>query len=569
MKKIIYMCLLVFVYHNNAYTQEPLFQTLYVHQAKAVYGKGEKIYGKLYIKQRNRLMMQPVNVYVDWYNEAGLLLQHQTYLAEKGGANISFQIPSAYEADYIRMRAYTLVTMNQQKGSMYCDQVVPVFQPALYDQAEQKSTGISADTSNSSQNNSSENIIELKPLQKSLGAKGKNDWLIVNKGNDFVNLSLSIVEEERFIPNTYSILKDFPLGHPSITIKSPLYRDAFIQVRGKFSDNPTDLKGAMVAFSLLQTGNLPIIDDVPVSDSGTFVVGRLNFSDSATLGIQLQTKKKKPQKIGMQFQQLGLFADAPTYVNDFGYSLPALRFQSPKARELASYIPSENEIVVYSTSKSPLQVLEEKYVSGLFKGGDAVSFNIMTPNAISFSNIFTYLSGKVPGLQIVFGVDSTGKGIPRFFWRSQQDMLKLFLNQVLVDAETILTLNINEIAFVKVFKPPFLGAALGAPNGAIAIYTKQGDEANYIPKGSKLTQIPLKGYTPYQPFKSPQYQSEKQKSVIDKRRLLHWISTIHLSQEKPTFNFTYFNNDYSKRHRMILEGVMQNGELIRKEWVVE
>lgn len=571
MRKFLFLLMIVGMGSFSLDAQPPNFHSLYAHQAKFVYGPGEKLFSKVYIRQNNRLLMQPVNLYVDWYNAEGVLLEHQIYLSQKGGADISFIVPKDYPFTFLRMRAYTLISMNQFPAFRYCDQVVAVYQSGAsnYSVADTTSTLLNRD-GHDQQQNQSVGMLEFIKTSQTLEPKGKVEWSIVNKTGDFVNLSVSVVEEETYLPSIYSILKDSKTASPSIVQKSPAYTDAFIQVKGAFITDPEELKNAMVSFSLMKRGTVPIIDDVPVTDSGTFLVDRLIINDSATLGIQLDTRNKKKQKIALQFQQLGLFADAPAYVNDFGYPLPELRFQSPKARELATYVPAENEVVVYSTSKSPLQVLEDKYTTGLFKGGDAIGFNMMTPNAISFPNIFQFLRGKVPGLQISFDDQmNAGNGKPRFYWRSQQDTLKFFLNQMMVEMEVIQTLNINEIAYVKVFRPPFLGAAMGAPNGAIAVYTKQGDEANYIPKGSKLTQIPIKGFTPYLPFNGPQYKTEKQKSVIDKRKLLHWVSSLYLSADQPEFSIHYFNNDRSKRHRVVVEGVQQNGNLIRKEWILE
>jgi hypothetical protein len=160
-------------------------------------------------------------------------------------------------------------------------------------------------------------------------------------------------------------------------------------------------------------------------------------------------------------------------------------------------------------------------------------------------------------------------GTPKFSWRSSQDQIKFFLNQVPVSVDALLQLPMADIAYIKVFRPPFLGAGMGAPNGAIAVYTKQGDEADYIPKKSKLTGFMVYGYTSPVSFLSPDYSSEKKKAVIDKRKTLLWVPTIHLNHDNPNQGIIYYNNDRSKRHRIIIEGVKQNGELIRKEWIVE
>ena len=51
----------------------------------------------------------------------------------------------------------------------------------------------------------------------------------------------------------------------------------------------------------------------------------------------------------------------------------------------------------------------------------------------------------------------------------------LFLDEVRVDASLLSSISINDVALIKVFRPPFFGA-LGGGSGAIAVYTKEGDE---------------------------------------------------------------------------------------------
>lgn len=216
--------------------------------------------------------------------------------------------------------------------------------------------------------------------------------------------------------------------------------------------------------------------------------------------------------------------------------------------------------------------MDKKYANGLFRGGDAINFNILTPNAQSFPTIYHYLMGKIPGMQIYFRTDTLPSlwGYPEINWRSNyNDEVKIFLNEFLIRPERVLDININEIAYVKVFKPPFLGAALGAPNGAIAFYTKLGDEGNHFPRESKLTSFMIKGFTRPPTYIQPDYSKANNQAVIDQRKTLLWAPTVHLSKEKPTMTLVYYNNDRSKQHRLIIEGVKQNGEIIRRDWLVE
>ena len=68
MRKFLFLLMIVGMGGFSLDAQPPNFQSLYAHQAKSIYGPGEKLFNKVYIRQNNRLLMQPVNLYVDWYN---------------------------------------------------------------------------------------------------------------------------------------------------------------------------------------------------------------------------------------------------------------------------------------------------------------------------------------------------------------------------------------------------------------------------------------------------------------------------------------------------------------------
>jgi len=574
------LLLLIIVVNTNAQLNLPV--TLYAHHNQTVFNTGEQIYSKIYARSIKGLHMQPLNIYVDWYTAEGSLLKHQIYLTKFGGAEANFQVPEDYPFAFLRMRMYTAQSLKQLPEFQFSDQVVFVKQ-----QTSSNTKHLPDSIFASTLNSQSDQSISINKVASSFEAKGKNEWIIKNNGKDFLNLSLSITEEESFELPNYTILQHFK--DPSLVkqnFKSDYY-DAFVQVNGKLKLADLNPSNASLVFSLFKRGQMPIIDQVPLGSDGSFSIDRLIFTDSAQLSLQLDYKGKRNQKFELTYQQLGLFKTAPLYAFNFSDSLPVFHSRFKNTGWMNYQKQDENEVVVYAKTKTALELLEDKYATGLFKGGDAVDFNMMLPNVRSFPTLFHFLQGKVPGLQIFFqsatstqAMDSAvtaGRkeeesgifGTPKFSWRSSQDQIKFFLNQVPVSVDALLQLPMADIAYIKVFRPPFLGAGMGAPNGAIAVYTKQGDEADYIPKKSKLTGFILQGYTSPIPFLLPDYSSEKKKAVIDKRKTLLWVPTIHLNHDKPNQGFIYFNNDRSKKHRMILEGVRQNGDLIRKEWIVE
>lgn len=556
--------------------------TLYAHHNQTLFNAGEQIYTKVYVRSTKGLHMQPLNIYVDWYTAEGNLLAHQIYLTKFGGAEASFQVPTDYPFSFLRMRMYTLGSLKQLPNMQFSDQIIFVHQTTNLNVKQLPDSLLP----NTLTEQSDESIV-VKRIRTSFDSKGKNEWIIENTGKDFLNLSLSIVEEESFEPPRFTILKQFK--NPFLANQHLIsnYYDAFVQVKGILKLTDLNPENASLVFSLFKRGQMPIIDQVPISSDGSFFIDRLIFTDSAQLSLQFDHKGKRNQKFELSYQQLGLFNTAPLVAFNFSDSFPVFHSRYKTTNWINYQKQDENEVVVYAKTKSTNELLEDKYATGLFKGGDALDFNMMLPNVRSFPTLFHFLQGKVPGLQIFFqsatstqAMDSavtagrkeeeTGIfGTPKFSWRSSQDQIKFFLNQVPVSVDALLQLPMADIAYIKVFRPPFLGAGMGAPNGAIAVYTKQGDEADYIPKKSKLTGFNVYGYTSPVSFILPDYSSEKKKSVIDKRKTLLWVPTIHLNHDNPNQGIIYYNNDRSKRHRIIIEGVKQNGELIRKEWIVE
>jgi len=565
----------------TSFAQNNFPVSLYAHNNQTIYHKGEQVFSKIYLRTPQGLHMKPLNIYVDWYHANGSLLAHQTYLTAFGGAEAGFLIPVNYDSQYIRMRMYTMHSLKQIPDNQFFDQVVFVHQPAGSKQITLKNNEI-----NPLSKSTEDEFLQITNVTQSFSPKGRSEWIFENLSKDFINLSLSIMEEESFEASPYTILTHFKKPTPNELLIKPDYYDAFVQVKGKLIADSNLLNNAILSFSIFKQGQLPIIDKVPINRNGTFLIDQLNIVDSVKLSVQVDYKGNRKEKIPLSYQQLGLFNSAPLYAFDFKDSIPAFRY----TRIVSPYIPykepKDNEVVVYTNTKAELEVLEKKYTSGMFRGGDAVSFNAMTPIAQSHRTIFHYLQGKVPGLQIIFEnqgvmtpntdeddrlklVGNDASGLPRFSWRSQFDQIKLFLNQVPIDIAGLMQINIAEIAFVKVFRPPFLGAALGAPNGAIVIYTKLGDEENFSPRDSKLTSFTIKGYTSFTPYTQPDYSSELNRAVIDMRKTLLWAPTIHLNHDKPKMTFVYYNNDRSKKHRLIVEGVKQNGEVIRRDWLIE
>lgn len=128
-------------------------------------------------------------------------------------------------------------------------------------------------------------------------------------------------------------------------------------------------------------------------------------------------------------------------------------------------------VISNAQSNMYLQQLDEKYASGMFRSDNAYTIVAMNdPASVSYFNVFQYLQGRVPGLYIY---QNSFINAPFLSYRYGQPVL--FLDEMRVDAQTLSSINMNDIAIIKVFPPPFMGT-FGGANGAIAVYTKDGDE---------------------------------------------------------------------------------------------
>ena len=223
------------------------------------------------------------------------------------------------------------------------------------------------------------------------------------------------------------------------------------------------------------------------------------------------------------------------------------------------------EVIVKSKPKPKEDELEKKYATGLFSGGDGFVFDMTNdPFARSGMDIFAFLQGRVPGLQI-----NRNGPQPSLSWRGSPTTV--FLDQMQTDPSMLQSININDIAMVKVFRPPFFGATGGGSGGAIAIYTARGNDRKADPNrsGKGLPSVLLAGYTRFKEFYHPKYEQPGEGPDTDIRTTLYWNPYVITNKTSPRFRIEFYNNDISQRLQVVLEGVNAEGRLTRVETTFE
>ena len=326
---------------------------------------------------------------------------------------------------------------------------------------------------------------------------------------------------------------------------------------------------------LLKTKSGDDVFSMPVGADGKFGVTGISFFDTARLYYQFNQDKDKVLTSTSSFTIKTNFANttapAASLLNSFFPSPMTDTGILAKNKRVARLIREEfiegnkvkslETVTVKTKVKTKEEKLNDKYTSGFFISGDAYTFSVADdPNARVSLTVLDYLRSKVAGLQI-----STG-GNPSVTWRGSAT--GIFLNEFASEISQVQSIPMNDVAFIKVFRPPFFSSTSGGAGGAIAVYLKQGDDGNSSFKGMDF--VRLQGYSTVREFYSPDY--EKITGIVadnDLRTTLYWNPFILLDKNTRRVMIPFFNTDNCKKIRVIIEGINKDGKLSREEKVFE
>ncbi|HEY0356608.1 MAG TPA: hypothetical protein VGC29_10410, partial [Flavisolibacter sp.] len=107
-------------------------------------------------------------------------------------------------------------------------------------------------------------------------------------------------------------------------------------------------------------------------------------------------------------------------------------------------------------------------------------------------------------------------------------------------------------------------------NGAIAIYTRRGNDTRTNPNAKGLSTNKVTGYTPIKEFYSPNYDRfDIRNGELDLRTTLYWNPLVSTTRTNNTIKIVFNNNDASSAFRVIVEGMSKDGLLTHFEQVME
>jgi len=308
---------------------------------------------------------------------------------------------------------------------------------------------------------------------------------------------------------------------------------------------------------------------LPVQKDGSFEDKKIFFYDTARLYYSFNGNSKLTDITQVQFEN-GLLRQAPKQINFppnrlYGWSDSIARLkmnyyldqQEQLKKRMASTTLQEVIVKTRARTENKIQEMEKKYASGLFSGGDGYSFDLTDdPFARSALDIFSYLQGKVAGLLI------SGSGAQTTLsWRGATP--DLYVNEMQSAVDMVQSVNVGDIAFIKVFRPPFFGSIGGGSGGAIAIYTRKGTDGRKGSSDNKgMENTILGGYSRFKEFYNPVYEKPADNFETDIRTTLYWNPYILTNKKNPRVRLQFYNNDISKKLQVVLEGVNGDGKMV-------
>jgi hypothetical protein len=225
-------------------------------------------------------------------------------------------------------------------------------------------------------------------------------------------------------------------------------------------------------------------------------------------------------------------------------------------------------VTVLSKPKRPVDILNEKYATGVFRTGSRYTIdNITNPtinNGGGRGTVISFIKNRFPKVSFMNGhfVNTNyfnGIGGALNYWS-----VGVFINEFPATIAELNMLRIEQIALVKFFDAGFVGVGTDYGGGAIAIYTKKYDDIevkNIKPTGA--TFFTYDGYAIEKEFYNPDYSipSDRHKEP-DHRATLCWKPAVYTNENENCFQVNFYNNDLSKKFKVVLEGFDNKGRLI-------
>lgn len=275
---------------------------------------------------------------------------------------------------------------------------------------------------------------------------------------------------------------DMPLGNYAIQF---IVLQNFFTFSGKLI-SPRNIK--FLHSTLLTKGGDIYEKDIPILPDNSFSFSNVLFENDAILSFS--NKNIDAEELNLSVQNIqdsalqginvvlnNIFIGTVQAAKTLKQNIPVSNFSNPGDAHTLDVVIVESKI------KSDADKFNDTYSTGLFRSFNERIIDLTGANN-GYRSVLQFLQGRVAGLNINYSL--FGQAVT---WRNQP--VSFYIDENRSDISFVESIPISDIAIVKAYPPPFFGN-FGGSGGAIAIYTKRGE--NYKNLGKTTFQVT--GYTP-------------------------------------------------------------------------
>ncbi len=218
----------------------------------------------------------------------------------------------------------------------------------------------------------------------------------------------------------------------------------------------------------------------------------------------------------------------------------------------------------------PVIKMNDRYTSGMFSGGvGGYAIDVLhDEKSWTKLDIYTYIRNTIPAL--VIGNVNVLDGRKLYY---SQRLVTVYIDERPVENSELEIMSLSQVAFLK-FIPMFSGISADAGGSVIgpilAVYTKKGNDLiDRSPTEKDLGMVKVAGYSALKEFYSPNYAEGNVTTGTDARTTLLWMPYVLTDKNNRKIPVTFYNNDFTKKIRLVLEGINDEGKMIRIEKIIE
>jgi len=354
----------------------------------------------------------------------------------------------------------------------------------------------------------------------------------------------------------------------------------FISISGKVMDekNKEVQAGGRLNFYLEAEDSTTQNYEAPVDASGKFRIDSLLFYGKAKFFYAYTDSKDKAKPASVQLDENFLQkitdmipgAKPENIIAKNGDGMQMKDEVNSRYGYIKSRIDEIKElerVTVHAVAnKKPIDAVNEKYTTGVFRSPGKVNLdNINEPANDKSMNGVDYIKNRIQQIEIQGGSIVNRKNFSLI--SGQKWAVGIFIDEAPATIFQLRILRADDIALVKFYEAGFVGVGSSFPGGALAVYTKE--RSNEDEKPDKLSFVEYKGYSISKEFYAPDYTNkDAQQQLSDNRTTLYWNPDVYTDAETKSMKLNFFNNDFSKKFKVVLEGFDAAGKLLHMERII-